>query len=317
MPALAEHTVVCPVGEDAACGGYGNVVNQPHDQCEDRQRQNTVGHDVVDLIRGRQTGLFLLYAVLDQLSDVLIACIGDDGLRVVVQLLLNGGDELLDLVENILAEGKTIQNLAVALEELDGEPAALRRLGHVRDERFDFGNGVLYRVGEGQLLGRLAGLCGLLRGLDKLLGALALDSGGLNDRNAQLLGELLDVDDVAALPDNIHHVERDNDRQTHFDQLRGQVEVALDVGRIDEVHDGVRLLVYEIVARYDLFQRVRRERVDTRQVSDADFLIGLELALFLLDRNARPVANVLRCTGQIVEHGRLAAVRVAGKCQTN
>ena len=82
---------------------------------------------MVDLIRGGQTGLFLLYTVLDQLADILIALIGDDGLRVIVKLLLNGGDELLDLVLYVLAEGEARLHLAVALEQLDSEPAALRR----------------------------------------------------------------------------------------------------------------------------------------------------------------------------------------------
>ena len=317
MPAVTEHTVVCPVGEDAACGGYGNVVDQPHDQCEDRQSEDSVGNDVVDLIRGGQTGLFLLYAVLDQLSDVLIACIGDDGLRIVVELLLNGGDELLDLVLHVLAEGKARLHLAVALEQLDSEPAALRRLGNIRDELLDLGDGVLDGAAEAVHCRSLRSLCRLLGSLDQLPGALALDGCGLNDRHAELLRQLLYVDHVAALLDDIHHVQRDNDRNAHLEQLGGQVQVALDVGSIDEVHDGLRLLIYEVITRNDLLQRVRREGVDTRQVGDQDFLIALELAFLLFHGNARPVADILGRTGQIVKHRGLAAVRVAGKCQTN
>ena len=317
MPAVAEHTVVCPVGEDTACGGYGNVVNQPHDQCEDRQSEDSVGNDVVDLVRGGKAGLFLLDAVLDQTADVLIARVGDDGLRVVVKLFLDSGDELFHLLQNVLAEREAGKHLAVALEQLDGEPAALRLFGNVRDQLFDLGQRVLDGLGERMLCRSVLRRSGLLCRLDELPGALALDGCGLNDRNAELFGELLDVDHVAALLDDIHHVQRDNDRDAHFKQLGGQVQVTLDVGRINEVHDGVRLLVYEIVACYDLLERVRRQRVNTRQVSDRNFLVALELAFLLLDRNTRPVADILRRTGQIVEHGRLAAVRVTGKCQTN
>ena len=317
MPAIAEHAVVCPVGEDTACGGYGNVVNQPHDQCEDRQSEDSVGNDVVDLVRGGKTSLFLLDAVLDQTADVLIARVGDDGLRVIVKLFLDSGDELFQLLQNVLAEREAGKHLAVALEQLDGEPAALRLVGHVRDQLFDLGQRVLDALGERMLCRSVLRRSGLLCRLDELLGALALDGCSLNDRNAKLPGELLDVDHVAALLDDIHHVQRDNDRDAHFKQLGGQVQVALDVGRINEVHDSVRLLVYEIVACYDLLERIRRQRVNTRQVSDRNFPVALELAFLLLDRNARPVADILRRTGQIVEHGRLAAVRVAGKCQTN
>ena len=317
MPAVTEHTVVRPVGEDAARGGYGNVVDQPHDQCEDRQSEDSVGNDVVDLIRGGQAGLFLLYAVLDQLSDVLIACIGDDGLRVVVELLLNGGDELLDLVLHVLAERKARLHLAVALEQLDSEPVALCRLGNVCNQLFDLVYRIFNGVGELDACRSLTFLGSLLCRLDQLLGALALDGCGLNDRHAKLLRQLLYVDHVAALLDDIHHVQRHNDRNAHLEQLGGQVQVALDVGSVHQVHDGLRLLVYEIITRNDLLQRVRREGVDTRQVGDQDFLIALELAFLLFHGNTRPVADILGRTGQIVKHRGLAAVRVAGKCQTN
>ena len=158
---------------------------------------------------------------------------------------------------------------------------------------------------------------GLLCRLDELPGALALDGCGLNDRHAELLRQLLYVDHVAALLDDIHHVQRDNDRNAHLEQLGGQVQVALDVGGVHQVHDGLRLLVYEIITRNDLLQRVRREGVDTRQVGDQDFLVALELAFLLFHGNTRPVADILGRTGQIVKHRGLAAVRVAGKCQTN
>ena len=42
-----------------------------------------------------------------------------------------------------------------------------------------------------------------------------------------------------------------------------------------------------------------------------------ELTLFLFDRNARPVTHVLVAACQSVKHSRLAAVRVAGKCDFN
>ena len=71
------------------------------------------------------------------------------------------------------------------------------------------------------------------------------------------------------------------------------------------------------VAGDDRLERVRGERVDTRQVGDRDLLIRLVAALLLFHGDARPVADVLRRAGQVVEHRGLAAVRVAGKRQTN
>ena len=100
-----------------------------------------------------------------------------------------------------------------------------------------------------------------------------------------------------------------------FDQLGGQVEVTLDVGAVDDVQDGVGLLIDEVAAGNDLLQRVGRQRVDTGQVLDHDVVVTLELALLLLNGNAGPVADILVRTGQAVEQGGFTAVRVA--CQSN
>ena len=194
---------------------------------------------------------------------------------------------------------------------------ALCRLGNVCNQLFDLVYRIFNGVGERTLCGCIACLGSLFCSLDQLLGALALDGCGLNDRHSKLLRQLLYVDHVAALLDDIHHVQRDNDRNAHLEQLGGQVQVALDVGSVHQVHDGLRLLVYEVITRNDLLQRVRREGVDTRQVGDQDFLVALELAFLLFHGNTRPVADILGRTGQIVKHRGLAAVRVAGKCQTN
>ena len=58
---------------------------------------------------------------------------------------------------------------------------------------------------------------------------------------------------------------------------------------------------------------VGRERVHAGQVGDDHLLIGAVAALLLLNGHSGPVSHVLVRAGQIVEHGRLAAIGVAGK----
>ena len=76
--------------------------------------------------------------------------------------------------------------------------------------------------------------CGSVWGLQRLDGSLsgfhnagALQSGDLNDRAAQLAGEFLDVDLVAVLLDDVHHVDGHDHRDAELGQLRGEVEVPL------------------------------------------------------------------------------------------
>ena len=155
------------------------------------------------------------------------------------------------------------------------------------------------------------------RSLGSSLGALALQCADLNCLAAQLAAQLLQVDLIAVLADQIDHVDRHNNGDAQLDQLSGQVEVALNVGAIDDVQDGIGLLLDQVSTGDDLLQRVGRQGVDTGQVLDDDIFIALQLAFLLFHGNAGPVANVLVGAGQVIEQGSLAAVRVTGQCNFN
>lgn len=161
---------------------------------------------------------------MTELSDVLIA--HGDGLGIVVQLLLNGGDELLDLVLHVLAEGEARLHLAVTLGSSTANQRRCSRLGNIRDQLLNLGDGVLDGTLERTLCGCIACLCRLLGSLDQLLGALALDGAVSTTGTPSSCDSFFYVDHVAALLDNIHHVQRDNDRNAHLEQLGGQVQVA-------------------------------------------------------------------------------------------
>ena len=312
MPAVAEQAVVGPVGRRRADGDHGDVVNKEHDDCEDGQAQPAVGDDPVDLIGGGELFLaLLLVAALDDLCDVDIALVGDDGLRVVVQFLFGGLDVLFDVLHRLCRDAQLLEDLVVALKDLDRIPALLLGGLVVQDGFLDMGDGVLNSAGEGVLRLGVRALCRGDRGLRRVHDAGALQSGDLNDLAAQLTGQLLDVDLVAVLLDDIHHVDGDDDRDSQLGQLRGKVEVALEVGAVDDVQDGIRALRDQIVTGDDFLQRVRRKRIDTGKVHDDDVLMLLEPAFLLLDGDAGPVANELVRARQGVEQRCFAAVRIA------
>ena len=65
MEAVAEQAVVGPVGRPGADGRDRQVVDAEHDDREDREGENPVGDDPVDLIRDRElAGALLVVAVL-------------------------------------------------------------------------------------------------------------------------------------------------------------------------------------------------------------------------------------------------------------
>ena len=167
--AVAEHAVVDPVGSRRTDGDHRNIVHEEHDDDEDRQTQPAVGDDLVDLVGGRKLVFLLvfIYAV-NYLAYVNIALVGDDRLCVVVVFFLDSLDVVLDMGECRLAEGELLDDLIVALEDLDRVPALLLLGQIVHAGFFDMSYGVLYRAVEGVLRHRLL----LLGSLDSCLGRL-------------------------------------------------------------------------------------------------------------------------------------------------
>ena len=50
MPAISEQAIICPVCCSTSDGYHRNIVNQEHDHCKNRQTQEPVGNDLVNLI---------------------------------------------------------------------------------------------------------------------------------------------------------------------------------------------------------------------------------------------------------------------------
>ena len=320
--ALQEFTyehIVGPVGRNGADGGHGDVVHQPHHHSEDGQCSPAVGHHTVNLIGGGQgsLGLALLHAGGNQLVDVSIALVGDDGLSIIVHFLLAVSDDLFDLALHIGRQGQLLSHLFVTLEELDGEPALQVLLNlHVLKQILNVSNGMLNAALEhmGRLtVTALGSQCG--SSFSSLHTALALQCRGLNHFALECFAQLLHVDLVTVLAGDVDHVQCHDHGDTQLSQLRGQVQVTLDVGSVNNVQDGVRLFVDQIATSHHFFQRVRRKAVNAGQVLNDYVCVALELAFLLFYSNAGPVTNVLIRTRQGIEHGSFTTVRVA--CQGN
>ena len=78
------------------------------------------------------------------------------------------------------------------------------------------------------------------------------------------------VDFVAGLFYQVHHVEGDDNRDSKLHQLSRKIQVALKVCRVDNVQDCVGPLAHQIVSRDDFFQCVRRKRINAGKVGHDD-----------------------------------------------
>ena len=132
-----------------------------------------------------------------------------------------------------------------------------------------------------------------------------------HNRHAQHRFHRVDVHGAAVFGHLVHHVERDDHREMHFQKLHREVQVALDIRGIDDIHDRVRVLVHDEVARHDLLVRIRRHGVDARQVGDTCIGIPLDGTVLAVHGHAGEIAHMLVRARQPVEQRSLAAVLVA------
>ena len=275
VPAVgAEELVVGEVGHRAAQGRNGDVVHAEHDDHKDRQAQDTVGNHAVDLLGGAHLCRSLGHALVDDVRDDAIALTGDDGLGIVVAVLLALGDQLLHASGLLLGEVDELAGVRVALKQFDRVVATLVGGNARRQVILDVVQNVL--DGGIELVLRHLALrsSGLLDLLEELLDALVLKSRDHHDRAAELLGELVRVDLIAVLLDQVGHVEGNDHGQAGLDNLKRQVQVTLEVGGIDDLDDNIGLAAHEVIARALLLGAVGGKRVDAREVRDGNVLVA-------------------------------------------
>ena len=305
---FAEQNVIGPVGSLGADGegeaAHGNGIDAKHHAGENGQGQNPVGHDPVDLIGDGETpgsGL-LLYRLGHNAADVGIALIGDDTLGIVVQLLLAVQNVLLQMLRKGVIQLEGFQNLFVPLKDFDGIPAQVSVVHFPGKGLLDMGKGVFHAAGKhvGQLL-RTLGRGGGYGLLGRIGGAFSLEGAHFRHFTAQGIAQLGKIDLVPVFPNQIHHIDRNHHGNSQLDELCGEVEVALDVGAVHDVQNGVGPLTDQIVPGDHLFQCVGGQGVNTGQILNDHVFVPLQAAFLFFHRDAGPVAHILVGAGQGVE----------------
>jgi hypothetical protein len=139
-------------------------------------------------------------------------------------------------------------------------------------------------------------------------------------RNADLLLQLRGRHVNPPPLGDVDHVQRDHQWPAEFDQLTDEIEIPLQVARIDDNDDEVRRRRVSPQAaqhfhRHVLIGRAANQTVCARQIDDVHPSPVIELASagFLFNGDAGVVGDLLPQAGERVEDRRLARVRIAGK----
>ena len=154
------------------------------------------------------------------------------------------------------------------------------------------------------------------RVVHEFLDAFAVDGRNRDHGNAQQRFQLVDVDGSAVAPDLVHHIEGDDHGDVHFQQLHGQIEVALNIGRVHDVDDGAGLLLQDKIPGDQLLAAVGRHGINARQVRDQRIGAVADRPVLAADGHAGKVAHVLVGSGQLVEERCLATVLIADQCKS-
>ena len=104
----------------------------------------------------------------------------------------------------------------------------------------------------------------------------------------------------------------------HIHQLRGQIQVALDVGRVNHVEDNIWGIVHQLATDIQFFRGIGRQGIGAWQVHDFD-VIAFELgkALFGIDGDTAVVAHMLVSTGSKIKQRCLATVGITHQSHHN
>ncbi len=136
-------------------------------------------------------------------------------------------------------------------------------------------------------------ICNVQSVFHKFFNALAFCRRNRHDRYTQHLLHAVDVDAAAVCGEFIHHIEGNNHRDIHFEELHREVEIALNVRHIDDIDDCVGLFVQHEIARNDLLAAVRGHRIDAGQIGHHGFRMLFDCAVFAVNGDTGEIADVL------------------------
>jgi len=147
--------------------------------------------------------------------------------------------------------------------------------------------------------------------VEKLVHAEILVAHRLDDGGAQKVGQLLGVENTALGARRVAHIEGQHERHAQLHDLHSQVQVPLQVGRVDDVDDDVGPLIYDEVPGHHLFRGVGSEAVGAGQIDDAHAHLTVPTGTLLpLHGDSSVIAHMLAPARKVAEHGGLAGIRV-------
>ena len=137
--------------------------------------------------------------------------------------------------------------------------------------------------------------------VDQLPDTFVFGGGNGNNRNTQKGLHTVDVNGTVIVGDFIHHVERHDHGNMHFQKLHGQIQISLNVGGVYDIDDGLWFVPENKISRHDLLAGVRGHGIDAREIGNSGVGMAFDGPILAVHRNAGEIAHMLVGTGQLVK----------------
>jgi len=247
----------------------GKGVQAVEDGGHDQRTDQPVGDHLVDPVRGVEpvANEFLPYhALVENGFDVPVTVIGDHGLGI----HLHG---LLEMLGDPLTDGKELpghfrvvlpglgKDLFIMLEKFQCDPAGRILIGEqvmLFDDRQHLADGLVQvrAVAEQNRLDTILGPGCFNNGAKELLQPLAAPGDNGHHRDAEQAGQPIGINFNTPALGHVDHVQGNNHGHAQLKELTAQVEVALDIGGIDNIDHHVGPFVDDEVTGHQLFHGI-------------------------------------------------------------
>ena len=285
-----------------------------HDRQEDRQSQPTVQDHAIDLV-GHGVAHFAVtnQCLLRDAVDKVVASVGNHDIGITVIGGIHIVNDLLDL--GVGFGRKLVFNARSTFNELQRKPFGTfhaffaQSLSNRLTSLFD-------TIFERNIHRRQLRILQKFRNrLLKFTHTLLARCDQSHNRATERLLQCLQIHLNLVVLGNVEHIDSHDHRNAHFNELRRQVKVSFQVGGINDVDHSLRFIRKDVVAG-DAFvfagSRSRRNGINAGKVNDLNVVAFKAVtASFLIDGDARPVADFLFGARQSIKKRRFAAIRIA------
>ena len=127
----------------------------------------------------------------------------------------------------------------------------------------------------------------------QFVNALVLCRGNRHNRYSEHFLHFVDIHGSAVSADFVHHIKGKHNGYFQLHELKRQIKIALNICGVNNIYDTSRLLFKNKAARNQLFARIRRKGIYSRQIRHLCVGIAADCSVFTVNGDPGKITDVL------------------------